>query len=559
MTTPTSSNFNGVLAPSTITGKGEQSPLWSNTSVFYRDSRRGYNIINSDAGLRTDNCPIVAYPSNLQGGRAPSFTDDFYNRIHINPVKFDVGNLVAEKRLEFKVFNAYFENRQLADLTFGNFDGIELTGEEAPSTYKPMETQVYAMKVTTNGPAKIDARLGFVWDTASDNKIVYVKGSRAVLMPFRGMLPFSVEYSWLTSVNFSRNKTESRSKLRENPRMKVMFNAPINDHKMLRNAENLAFGWAAKQWVFPLWYDIQTTSVDMDSTFIPCETTNHWFGEGMTAILWKSYLEFEMVEIGQVSSDGLHLVRPVTGNWKNAQLMPTVQVETKSGLNIESNNVNGTISVTFDVFDVEKLPEGQFATFKGYELWLDDLQLESDMLGEQFGIEQDVVDFKVGNWKTFTYQKTTNVIRTVGKELETISDLYQFKQWLWRRSGKFSAFWCPTFRADFSVVTKGQLGTTFEATTDSYMGVGDARKNIVVFYRKPDGTIDKLIRSITGTSAKSQNTMIVSLDLPLNIDASAIHYISLMTLNRLVNDSVKLEWQTSGNVTCFMPIVEIDQ
>lgn len=553
--------FNGAIAPSVSpTGKSVLSPVWSNTSVFYRDSVRGFNYnIPKLGNVRIDNCPILSYPTERTGSRAPTFADDFYNRIHLNPQSFNVGNLVNETRLEFKVFNAYFENRQLTQMLYGDFDGIELLGKIAPATYKSMETQTYTMKVTTNGPAKIDATLGFVWDTSSDTKYVKVKGSRAVLMPFRGTLPFSVEYSWLTSINNSRNKTESRSKLRKEPRMKVMFNAPIADHKALRHAQNLSFGWLSKQFVFPMWYDIQKTSIDRDETFIPCTTDSHWFVEGMTVILWKSYLEYEMVEVGQIASNGIHLVRPVTTTWKNVHLMPTVSAETKSGINIQSNNVNGTLSVTFDVINSEPVGEGTFALYKGHELWLDELQIESETLNEQLSADLDVVDFKVGNWKTFCYQKTPNVTRTVGKELESLDDLKTFKEWLWRRAGKFSAFWMPSYRADFKVVSKGQIASTIECSTDSYLGVGEARKNIIIFYRKPDGTIDKLIRGIVGAAARTQTTMVLSLDLSLNIDASTIHYISFLTLNRLADDTVKLNWEPSGNVTCYMPVVEIDQ
>src|SRR5690606_35328247 len=77
----------------------------------------------------------------------------------------DLGNTMSVQTREVEVWNAWFKPNALTDIGATQAEGMTLAGPVAPpTTFGPLESRLYALSVTPNGPPVVNTAFRFEFD-----------------------------------------------------------------------------------------------------------------------------------------------------------------------------------------------------------------------------------------------------------------------------------------------------------------------------------------------------------------------------------------------------------
>ncbi|QDH70840.1 hypothetical protein [Marilutibacter alkalisoli] len=270
------------------------------------------------AGARTPTLPVASHVVARDGYIAHSYFDDFYHRIHVVPRDIALGNLATEQIRVILVWNAFLTEQTLTDTPIVNGDGIEITPPAMlPITFAPLQQLDWEIKVTTDGPSRIDATITYVF-TGLDDTTVTITGDRLQAWPLPADWGSAVDESleWLTDVQQAIDGGLTREPKRDAPRRGWSFDL-VEGARERRIIENLVYDWAGRNWVLPVMTDgdVLATAVPAGSTVIAVDTVGVDYRDGGLALLWRDALDFELVEIETRSAIELALVRPTLKPW----------------------------------------------------------------------------------------------------------------------------------------------------------------------------------------------------------------------------------------------------
>jgi hypothetical protein len=136
--------------------------------------------------------------------------------------------------------------------------------------------------------------------------------------------------------------------------------------------------------------------------------------------------------------------------------------------------------------------------------------------------------------------------------LNGASEVRSYKNFLYRRSGKYRSFWMPSFENNFRLVSTGNINSTIVVESDS-LNDWSLRTNIAI------QTIDGnwYPRVISNPVQVVGNRLQLTLSSPLNVNASNIARISFLGLYRFDADKIELRWIGNGIVETEVSILEI--
>ena len=97
---------------------------------FYDPNSLGSSIPSDvEYGSIVENRPVIESPRNFSGHTATSFSSIFYNRILVEPLSIDVGNVISKQSYTIKIFNAFInDTADLNGIQESNTDGITIAG-----------------------------------------------------------------------------------------------------------------------------------------------------------------------------------------------------------------------------------------------------------------------------------------------------------------------------------------------------------------------------------------------------------------------------------------------
>lgn len=545
-------NHVGHIYPEIVHDDPAQIPLW-NTAVFYTNECSVWEPPYGVSGPHTNTQPISENVVNHIGHRLPSFTDDFYNRIIIEPGTIDVGNLVSEQFYEINVFNGYFESKELQSLSVQDADGMVISGPNPPSVWGPLETKQYQITIGTDGPPAIDAQVLFDFIGIIDDIVISISGARIVMLPYQASLPWSETLEWKTNVLTANDGSEQRIRLRKKARQSVKGVYPVPpDH--LAKAFNMAYGWLQRSWAVALWSETQYVgSVVAGATAIYCDTTKYDFRANGLLCIWQSNNHNEVVEIEAVFADNISLKRVLTSNYTTAFVMP-VRIGVITG-NIlrNTNGYSSNLKLEYIFKDNIELATSAPAQFLGYDIYFDETLMPSEVLEDRFIARMDVTDYSTGVVDYFPPWINNRRGRSVVFINEGPEEAWTFRKWLHRRAGRLRPYWLPTFENNLRINMEGNVASAIQCHADDYRNLGNAHNHIAIQFQ--DGTWQP--RTITGHSLENEDLINIALDSPLNVDATFIRMISFMGLHRLDTDTLDIDWIGNGINTCSARILEI--
>ncbi|PSD18856.1 hypothetical protein C7E19_01780, partial [Stenotrophomonas maltophilia] len=121
---------------------------------------------------------VVEPEQRSAGPNLRSSFDDWYYKIHVLPLRIDLGNLVTNQVRYVQVWNSYLQQQTLASVTLENGEGVELVGPGAPPlTFSALQLRRWQLSVTTEGPPVIAASLSYDF-VALGRRTVTITGNR---------------------------------------------------------------------------------------------------------------------------------------------------------------------------------------------------------------------------------------------------------------------------------------------------------------------------------------------------------------------------------------------
>lgn len=345
----------------------------------------------------------------------------------------------------------------------------------------------------------------------------------------------------------SHNGTESATALRETAAQTLNIDY-IAIRKAMSENFNVLYGGLRGRWVIPV--DIETQQVDQVSgDFIVCDTSIFDFRNDSLALIKKGD-ELIVVEIEEVRSDGLRLYESVT--LQNFTICP---LRVGFILGDVSSSINGIYSkpnIKFQVLDAPYIAPGAPAQFLGKDIYFKRLLLEGDSLNVTILQHQTVVDFGLGpidqdtNWLHAKYGKTMRSL------MKNQAELYEYRQFLFRRLGMFRPFWLPTFERNFKHVNTGNISTTLDVESNRYLEFASHRKHIAI-----KANDIWTAHTITNAVRSGLNTRL-TITPALNKAASTVQLISYLGLHRLNNDSTNIQYRGGGITESSVSMLEIE-
>lgn len=350
-----------------------------------------------------------------------------------------------------------------------------------------------------------------------------------------------------TDIFESKNGTEQRTPLKDKARQTLNFDS-VAVQKEVASVFNSQWGGIRHNWAVPLFHELQFVG-DVSGDSIICRTDIFSFYDGGLVLL-KNETEQVLVEVLKVEANGLFLFESV--DIQNAELYPVRICFISGDISKKINNFIARSSISFVVIDEPEVQESIPAQFLAQDIYWFQLLLSSGSLEVTLSQQQNMINNEVGvifqnsDWDFARYSKQYRAM------IHSAEDLYAYRQFLFRRKGKYRPFWLPTYEANMRCKSTGFISSVMLIESDQYKQLGDARKHIAVRSNQT-----WTAHTITASALVSGSTVQVTVSPALNKNASSIERISYLGLHRLDADSIDLHYQGAGNVEVTVPILEI--
>ena len=536
----------------------------NNGNIGIVDFNRSGNIFVTSSVVigtgRISATPVTYITSVETGIEAESYADIFYNRILVEPIFISLGNLITERQFTITVFNSYFENRTFDSLSGSNLDGILLTGPTVPLTLGPLQEIEYNLTVSLEGPPQINASYVLDFQGTEDDVTISITGNRIVLYPYLFQDQMTESLGWLTDIIKSNDGTEQRIKTRRAPRQSFAIQSFLDINENARGG-NLLYGWRKREWAFPIFSEQRNISAPViaGQNTVTADTSNASFRENGLAVLYKNERVFDVFLISTVAANSLITDQPIRNNYDESDIIVPVKiVRMTSDPRRTTRGWSSFLSANVEVienFD-EPVASSAITQYKNLDVLLEN-QFEIDKPGNEYDViyshRIDEIDFQTGKIEYVAPHTYTELRRTIRFFLTGLEEIWDFRGWLHRRSGRLVPFWMPSFENDFSIVTEGALGVSFLVENYQYQTQAFLRTNIIVFIN--DGTF--LLREIVGSTLNAQGFTEISVNSSINFIKEEILYISYLGQYRLDTDTVRLRWLQDNKATCDLLIREI--
>ncbi len=373
-----------------------------------------------------------------------------------------------------------------------------------------------------------------------------------------------------TEVHEAFDGSEERYIQRDAPRQVLSFNY-VNMQKAMGDMFHMLYANLRKQWGIPLPQFRQTIQDIDNDDFIIMDTTAHPADLRVGFLLLESSEGFqtaEAVSIGRYIivqeeirdpetdeiiqeliteyQDGFRLAANVTVT--NASIMPLRICIIDGDASINAGGFWSSASVVFRVI-AEDLPEHAGDVPEQYQsndIYFKPLLLDGNALEMTLTQHQDIVDGDVGGFQDFTHWAKPRYLKPFKSLLRNWSEYSAYRRFLFRRMGRYQAFWLPLYEKHLNILNTGNI-TTSLSTNTKYLFEAD-RKHIAV--KRKDGTWTA--HEIT---AKTGGSLTVSP--AINAQRNNIQTICYLGLHRLDADQIEFQFLGAHKTQVTVPIVEL--
>lgn len=499
------------------------------------------------------NLPIQEVEQSVTSYRMPSFLDDYYHRIHLQPSRVDLGNIVSTQSLPVLVWNAYLVPQTLARID-GVEEGIQLGGQPSPPLlFKPLKQLQWQLSITPDGQPVLDTLLGWVFDNG-DLAALRVTANRIIAWSFAPDWGDNIteRLSFSTDVLQSESLVEQRRALLLGPRRE--FHAQMYAEGRERQLLDMAlFGWGSRLWALPIWPDIQLLArpVPAGSRRIACSTAYLDFrASGLAMLRGEDAFTYEVVEIERLDTDGLDLVHGTQRPWpQGARLYPvrSAQLLEQPQLKRLTDTLQAA-QVQFRVAEVSDWPAQMPATlYRGWPV-LEQHPDETEDLSSSY--RRLLAEWDSGMALPLMTDIAGRALAMIGYRWQGLgrAERAAYRSLIYALRGQQKALWIPTHADDLTLAAPvSETSVILDVAHIGYSRFGQVRpgrRDIRIEW--PDGTA--LHRRITGSTELSSDTERLVIDSALGraIGPGQAVRISWMSLCRSASDTVEIEHITDS-------------
>ena len=367
---------------------------------------------------------------------------------------------------------------------------------------------------------------------------------------------------FLTEVHESYNGSEDRNNLRDRPRQILNFNY-VNFKKQMGDMFHMLYANLRKQWGIPLKQCVQNLP-SVDSDFIPFDTSKNLsdLNVGYAFIQNKTEnLVVEIIGIGRTVQNGVdENNEPIFEYEDGFQLSEAIKIDNATicplriciidnDVAISSGGFWANQQISFRVLaeDMPEIEGPEPPQFLNEDIYFKCLLLEGDSLSMTLTQNQIMVDGDIGGFQDFTNWKNPRYLKPFRSVLSNEFEYFDYKAFLYRRLGKYKAFWLPLYEQHLHAVS---AGSNWIEVDNDYVIEAD-RKHIAV---KING-----IWSAHTITDKVQSSGKVRLNITpsLNATLSQVQSLCYLGLYRLAADTAEFSFLGARKAQVNIPIVEL--
>jgi len=497
--------------------------------------------------------PVQANGRGIEAQQAGAWLYDYYYRIHINPQRLDLGNVVSAQTQDVFLWNAFLEPRTLVDID-GTDEGVLVSGQPSPPLLFPaLKELTWQLTVTPDGQPVLDTVVTWEFDNGREAGL-RITANRIIAWTFVPDWGDGIGETLTASTDIlqSESAVSQRRQLRLTPRRE--FSGPMYAEGRERQLLDLAlFGWSDRIWSIPIWPDIQLldAGIAADVDFIPCSTQHLDFRAGGLAMLrGEDAFTSETVEILEVLANGLQLKRNTQQAWpagtrlypaRSAQLLEEPSLSKLTDRLVEA-------TVQFLVVEDCDWPEWLPATlYRGRPVW-DRRPDDTESLTHSAQRLRSTLDSGFAQpLITDTARRALQLLGQrhldLGREARAL-----VRSFIYGMRGRQKVVWVPSHMDDLTIVASASaVATTIDVVNIGYSRFSNGkagRRDIRI--ELWNGAV--LMRRITGAIELDSQTERLALDASLGIDLqpSDVARVSWMNLMRFEADAQRIDHMTDS-------------
>lgn len=372
------------------------------------------------------------------------------------------------------------------------------------------------------------------------------------IFPQQVEAPVKETLEFLTDVMESHNGSEQRLQLRSKARQTFDYTMPLQAWHMAA-AFNTEYGAIRKRRAVPIWTEAQYIGLVIENaTLIGCNTAFYDFRPNSLAMIYKDFDNWQVVEIISVEADHIVLSNGAKAS-SDSYLMPVRIGFVSANVDKPTNGHNGKTKVTFEIEDNLEFSAAVPTQYLSNDIYYEASLLSGSSVSRSIESRLDINDFGLGPVERRSPWKNARFATLYNKLVKNAEEMRQFKDFLYRRAGKFRAFWMPTFEVNMRVKNTGTVVSTLVIESDSFLDYATLRTNIAV------QTISGvwLPRVVSNPVQINSTSVQLTLSSPLNIAAKDIARVCYLGLNRLDADRIEISWNGGGIAETQFRILEL--
>jgi hypothetical protein len=407
----------------------------------------------------TSNLPISLAHTTITCAATKSFIKDYYYRIYITPKELLLGFVTSEQTRIVEIYNAFFSNITLNNITAVNGDGILLESIAVNDVINPLAADLFTVRITSAANLKIDADFTFTYDLGSVN--LSITGVKTIPFFYPPKVEFTEKRDWLTDV-INTKKNEQRFALRNSARLTVDYNYVFLKEEDFRSA--MMQGWNFVQYAVavPHWSNVVPLSnLTSGMTTITIDTTSLELLINQSVVFYETPTDFEMAEIQSFTDNSITLKHALGSNRDLCYFIPMLQGYLNNGVDYKQGTPwrrEASLSLTTDASYVEAV-------------WFDEIRfnslpivnnpkIASDTINSRIIRDMETVDCQTGKIIKFPNDALNRLQSNFTFIAETRAELYKMKRALDFLKGKYQSFWVPSSLNDITVLTTINVGTS---------------------------------------------------------------------------------------------------
>ena len=361
---------------------------------------------------------------------------------------------------------------------------------------------------------------------------------------------FLESLEWKTDLSESEAGKEEAKKVRDVPRQTFSFSAFAGkDETQL--AYNILYSGMSSQWGIPVWSEAQKSEpIPPNSHDAFIDTACRDFRIGSLAIAWESPQKCQILTITDVGTGYISYDEASIG-FTSALVMPLRIGRISGNPTREFNGVDEIIKVKFRIEDSLLLDPSAPEQFAGYDVNFPDTEglLEGDRAEGSFVNRDDTLDFDLGKISDYNPWNHSKIVYPYRVILADIAEEYSFREWLYRRAGRYRRFWMPTWEQDLRV--NSSSSTSLTVWDDGFTATNSVRRTLAV----QNDSGEWLACTIVAVSEPTEGLVTINLSESISGTVSRVCWLGL---RRLQADRVEIIHGTGGVSSVSLNVIEVE-